>query len=160
MEKSALLAWLQEEHGQWRTFLAEIGPERMDEPGVCGDWSVKDFVAHMAGWQRRLLAHMEAAQRGEPEPPPPWPAHLKEEDDINAWICEANRGRTVEEVLEDSENVLEAYYTFIESLPDDVQIEPPWRVVTLGETRFPAGEFFDHFHDDHEAEIRDWLGQG
>lgn len=159
MEKSELVAWLQEEQAQWQAFLDEIGPERMDEPGVCGQWSVKDFVGHMSGWQRRLLAHMEAAQRGEPEPAPPWPAHLEDEDDINAWIYESNRGRTVAEVLEDSENVLQAYQAFIEGLPEDVQIEAPWRVVTLGDTRFPAGEFFDHFHDDHEAEIRAWMAR-
>jgi hypothetical protein len=29
----------------------------------------------------------------------------------------------------------------------------------LGDTRYPAGEFFDHFHNDHEPDIRAWLVQ-
>jgi hypothetical protein len=29
--------------------------------------------------------------------------------------------------------------------------------VWLGDKRFPAGEFFAHFHDDHEPDICAWL---
>jgi len=49
--------------------------------------------------------------------------------------------------------------TYIEGLPDDVLIEPAWRLVRLGDERFPAGEFFDHFHDDHETDVRAWLAR-
>jgi hypothetical protein len=84
MDKSELLNWLQEKHHQWEVFLDQIGPTRMDQPGVNGDWSMKDIVAHLTGWNRKLVASLQAAQRGEPEPPPPWPAHLQTEDEINA----------------------------------------------------------------------------
>jgi hypothetical protein len=30
-------------------------------------------------------------------------------------------------------------------------------VVWVNDQRFPAGEFFDHFHDDHEPDVRAWL---
>lgn len=157
VEKSELLNWLKQENEQWEAFLGEIGPARMEEPGVCGHWSIKDVIAHLTGWQHWLVARVQAAQQGEAEPAPPWPAQLQEEDDVNAWIYETYRGRSVNDVLDETEAVLQEYYAIIESLPDDVQIESPWRVVTLGDTRFAAGEFFDHFHDDHEAEIRAWL---
>lgn len=159
VEKSELLNWLRQENEQWEAFLGGIDPTRMEEPGVCGHWSMKDIVAHHAGWQRWLLARVRAAQQGKPEPLPPWPAELEEEDDINAWIYEANRARSLDEVLNDCREVLSAYYAAIERLPDDVQIEREWRVVTVGDMRFAAGEFFDHFHDDHEPEIRAWLAQ-
>jgi hypothetical protein len=32
-------------------------------------------------------------------------------------------------------------------------------LLCLGEKRFPVGEFFDHFHDDHEPDMRAWLAQ-
>ena len=99
MNKSELLKWLQEEDRQWEALLDQIGEARMDQPGVNGDWSMKDIVAHLTGWQRRVVANLQAAQRGEPAPPPHWPAHLEAEDDINAWIYETNRGRSVREVL-------------------------------------------------------------
>lgn len=157
MDKAELIDWLRKEHANWRSFLDEIGPQRMELPGACGAWTAKDVVAHHTGWQRRLNASIAAAQRGEAEPPPPWPAHLQEEDEINAWIYESNRERSLQDILDEEERVFRELLAVVEALPDDVQIERDWRLVHLDGRRFPAGEFFDHFHDDHEAEMRDWL---
>lgn len=162
MQKSELLNWLQEEYRQWAAFLDQIGPTRMDQPGVAGHWSIKDVIAHLTGWQRRVVANVQAAQRGEPEPPPPWPAHLEAEDDINAWIYEANRGRSVREVLEESQHVFQQLLAVIEALPADVRvehIEPAFYLVWVDGERFLPGEFFNHFHDDHEPDIRAWLSR-
>src|SRR5688572_20087050 len=71
MKKAELLNGLREEYRQWEVLLDEIGPARMDQPGVAGDWSIKDIVAHLTGWRRRTVARLQATQRSEPEPPPP-----------------------------------------------------------------------------------------
>jgi hypothetical protein len=39
---------------------------------------------------------------------------------------------------------------------------PHWlahHIVQLGGQRFSASEFFDHFHDDHEPDMRAWLAR-
>jgi len=131
----------------------------MDQPGVNGQWSIKDLVAHLTGWQPRLIARIQAAQHNEPEPPPPWPAHLQTEDEVNAWIYESNRKRSVREVLDESHQMFQQLIAVIEGLPDDVRIEQEWHLVCLGDKRFPIGEFFDHFHDDHEPDVRTWLAR-
>ena len=159
MKRSELLNGLQEEYQQWEAFLDQIGPARMDQPGVNDDWSMKDIVAHLTGWNRWLGVRLQAAQRSEPEPPPPWPAYLQTEDEINAWIYESNQGRSVREVLDESQQVFLQLFSVIEGLPAEVRIEPEWRLVRLEDKRFPAGEFFDHFHDDHEPDIRAWLAR-
>src|SRR5215207_11240537 len=120
MNKSELLHELQKEYGQWKELLDQIGPARMDRPGVTGDWSIKDIVAHLTGWQRRTVAGLQAAQRSEGEPPPPWPAHLQTDDEINAWIYESNHGRSVREVVDDSRQVFQQLLAAIEGLPDEV----------------------------------------
>lgn len=159
MKKSELLHWLQTEYQQWEAFLEQIDPARMDQPGVAGAWSIKDIVAHLTGWQPRLIARIQAAQRGEPTPPPPWPAHLQTDDEINAWIYAANHERSVREVLDEAQQVFQQLIAVIEGLPDDVRIDPAYHLVWLGDQRFPAGEFFDHFHDDHEPDVRAWLAR-
>jgi len=159
MKKSELLNWLQEEYQQWEAFLDQIGPARMDQSGVTGHWSIKDIVAHLTGWQPRLIARLQAAQRSEPEPPLPWPAHLQTDDEINAWIYAANQGRSVREVLDESHQVFQQLLTAIEGLPDDILIEPAYHIVRLNGQRFSASEFFDHFHDDHEPDMRAWLAR-
>ena len=160
MKKSELLDRLQEKYRQWEAFLGEIDPARIEQPGVNGDWSMRDILAHLTSWHRHLVARLDAAERGQPEPPPPWPAHLQTEDEINAWIYESNRGRSAREVLEDTRQVHQQLLTVLERLPDDVQIEtvePSYYLVWVNGQRFPASEFFDHFHDDHEPDVRAWL---
>jgi hypothetical protein len=162
MEKAELLNWLQEEYQQWEAFLDQTDPARMDQPGVAGHWSIKDVVAHLTGWQRSLVARLQAAQRSEPEPPPPWPAHLQTDDEINAWIYESNRGRSVREVLAETHHVHQQLLAVIAGLPDEVRIEriePAFHLVWVDDKRFLAGEFFNHFHDAHEPDIRAWLAR-
>jgi hypothetical protein len=165
MKKSELLDWLQKEYRQWEVFLDQIGPTRMDQPGVAAHWSFKDIVAHLTGWNSWLVARLQAAQRGEPETPPPWPANLQTEDEINAWIYESNRERSVGEVLEESQQVFQQLLAVIEDLPEDVRIEQlhqsgrVYQLVCLDDQRFPVGEFFDHFQEDHEPDIHAWLAQ-
>jgi hypothetical protein len=165
MNKSELLKWLQEEDQQWQALLDQIGPARMEKTGVTGDWSIKDMVSHLTGWQRVNLARLQAAQRSEPEPPRPWPAHLQTDDEVNAWIYETNRGRSVSEVLDEAHHIFQQTLAVVEGLPDDAQIElvqqggKVYHPVWLGGQRFPPGEFFYHFHDDHEPDIRAWLAQ-
>lgn len=164
MNKPDLIHWLQAQQRQWEAFLEAFGSTRMDQPDVTGPWSMKDVVAHLTGWNHHLVARLQAAQRGEPEPSPPWPAHLQDEDHINAWIYEANRGRSVSDVLDESHLIFQRLLASIESLPEDVRIDTieassdrEFYLVWVGDKRFPVGEFFDHFRDDHEPDIRAWL---
>ena len=159
MTKSELLDWLKEQYKQWERLLDQIGPARMEQPGVNAEWSMKDIVAHLTGWNRWLVTRLQAAARGEPEPPPLWPAHLQTDDEINAWIYESYRGRSLREVLDETQRVFQELFGVIAGLPDEVRIEPEWHLVWLGDQRFPAGEFFDHFRDDHEPDVRAWLEQ-
>ncbi len=166
MNKAELVHWLQTEQQQWEALLTQVGVERMEQPGVNGQWSMKDLVAHMTGWNRRLAAYMQAAQRGEPEPPPPWPAHLQDGDEINAWIYEAYHGRPAQAVLDEARQTIQQGITVLASLPDDTPIEADhdaagkaYYRVRIGGVRFPPGEFFEHFHDDHEANVRAWLAR-
>ena len=98
MDKSGLQNWLHESYEKWEAFLDQFGTARMDEPGVAGHWSMKDIIVHLTGWDQYVVAHVQAARRGEPEPPPPWPADLQNDDEINAWLYERNHGRSVDEI--------------------------------------------------------------
>ncbi|MGE5378977.1 MAG: ClbS/DfsB family four-helix bundle protein [Bacteroidota bacterium] len=160
MNKSELINHLQAEYQNWEAFLDQIGSARMDLPGVNGDWSMKDIVAHLTGWNRWLVARVRAALGGEPEPPPPWPSQLGSDDEINAWIHEHYRNFSVQEVMEETDYGLQQLLVLMEGLPEDVRIEhvePALHLVWIGEERYPVSEFFDHFRDDHEADVRAWL---
>lgn len=162
MNKSDLLNGLQEKNRQWEDLVRSIGPDRMEQPGANGDWSMKDLIAHLTGWNQRLVQHIQAALQGKPEPPPPWPAHLQDEDMINAWIYETNRERSLRAILDETRQVNQQIFALMESLPEEAaveRVEPDYDLVWIGGTRFPPGEFFEHFQDDHEANVRAWLAK-
>jgi hypothetical protein len=159
MEKSELLNGLKEEYQQWEILLDQIGPEYMDQPGVTEHWSIKDIVAYLTVWRRRTVARLQAAQCSEPEPPPPWPAHLQTDDEINAWIYEANHERSVSEVLDESHQVFQQLLEAIEELPDEVLKDPVRHLPWLEGQPFNASEFFSHFHKEHELDMRAWLAR-
>jgi hypothetical protein len=158
MNKAELLSGLQEEYQNWQALLDEIGPARMDQPGVAGHWSIKDIVSHLTGWRRRTVARLQAVQRGQPEPPPPWPAHLQTDDEINAWIYQSRQGSSVREVLDESHQVFQQLLAAIEGIPEEVLADVhrfPW----LEGQPFSAAAFFAHFHEEHETDMRTWLAR-
>jgi hypothetical protein len=158
MTKTTLLADLQREQEQWEALLAQIGESRMDQGGVAGEWSIKDIVAHLTGWRRRTVARLQAAQRSEAEPPPPWPAHLHTDDEINAWIYQTNRDRPVREVLDDSRQVFQQLVAIIEAFPE-AELLDPHRFAWMEGAPLSAAALFGHFHEEHEPDMRAWLAR-
>lgn len=165
MNKSELLDWLQAEHQEWESLLQRIGPVHMDEAGVNGDWSFKDLIAHLIPDGLRCVASLQAVLRNEPEPPPPWPAHLQNDDEINAWIYETNHDRSVRQILDESHQMFQQLFGVVNGLPDEVEIdtvpqgERMHYFVRLGDQRIQPGYIFDHFHEDHEQDVRAWLAR-
>lgn len=123
-----------------------------------GDWTFKDLAAHLSFWVERTIARIEAGPGG--NAPTPWPASMGSEDEIddwdevNAWIHEQHRDRPLRDVLADMDRSYERLVVLIETMPEE-------DLMTPGRFGFDGplveGEFFGHFHDEHEPSVRDWL---
>src|ERR687884_707181 len=100
-DRQDLVDKIRKEQRAWRDLVTEVGRDRMNEPGPMGAWTFKDLVSHLAGWRNRTLGRLEAAARGQPEPAAPWPAHMRDDDTINAWIRDRDRARSLDDVLAD-----------------------------------------------------------
>jgi len=154
--KAQLLNDLQVEQAQWEALLQDIGESNMTQPGVAGEWSIKDVVAHLTGWRRRTLARFQAELRHETLPPPPWPQQLQTDDDINAWIYEANRDRPLADVLSDSRDVFAQLVETLGAFPEEDLLDPTRFSWLEGEPP-TAAALFGHFHEEHEPDMRAWL---
>jgi len=156
MRRAELLAELNSEQKAWEGLLAQIGEDRMDKPGVQGEWSIKDIVAHLTAWRRRTVGRLEAVAKGQPEPKPQWPSDLQDDDAINAWFHERDRSRSVRDVLSESRAVFQKLTSAIEKIPEEKLDDPksfPW----MQGTPLSGAAVFSHFHDEHEADMRAWL---
>lgn len=157
--KPELIAAVRADRQFWRDLVAEVGPDRLNQPGPMGEWTFGDMAGHLVGWRDRTIARLEAAARGEPDPPPPWPAELAQMDDdddsINAWIHERHAGRSSEELVADYDASYERLARALESLPDDVLSDPeafPWAGGPLVDV-----DFTGHLHEEHLPSVRAWL---
>jgi hypothetical protein len=161
--KQELLEQIERERAFWEGLVAEVGEERMLEPGATGDWTFKDVVAHLNGWRSKTLARLDAARQGKTPAAPPWPAELSEEDDvdeINAWIQQANRDRSLQQVLGE-------YQRSFQHMRDAVTALSERDLTEAGRYAWLEGEplasvitaSFGHLHEEHEPVLRAWLDQ-
>jgi len=113
-----------------------------------------------------VVARIQAAVRGQPERPPPWPVNLQNDDELNGWFYEHNHERPASAVLADTDQLFQRLFAVLDEMPNDTRVEivrtddgrefyPVW----IGGKRYPICEFFDHFRDDHEQGIRAWLAK-
>jgi hypothetical protein len=140
----------------WRDLVAAVGSGLTEQPGAMGDWSFRDLAGHLAAWRNRRCAQLEAAARGEADPPAPWPAELDADDPINAWIRDHDRDRSSEELIADYDASFERLAAAIEALPEPLFEDPaafPW----MAGTAVRDSDFTSHLHEEHAPLVREWL---
>lgn len=156
--KSDLVSAIHADQQFWRGLVAEVGPDRLNEPGPMGEWTFGDLAGHLLGWRNRTISRLEAAGRGEPDPAPPWPAELDDDDEINAWIHEQHAGRSPEQNVADYDASYDRLVAAIEAIPEAKAHDAaafPW----IGEPLVNV-DFSGHLHDEHVASVRAWLDKG
>jgi len=100
---------------EWRelqTTLSRLHPGQWMQPELEGGRSIKDMLAHLTAWERRMLEWLDASYRGlTPERPAPgmtW----NDLDRLNQLTFDENRDRRLEQVQQEAEaehaKVLEA----------------------------------------------------
>ena len=155
--REGLLRRIEAERDQWRALVEAIGEARMEEPGPVGSWSFKDLAAHLTGWRERTIRRLEAPPGA--EPPPPWPADLTEDDAINDWIYERSRDRPLPEVLAEADQSFAHLAAAVRALPEP-DLSTPGRFAWMEGQAVAEGDFFGHFHEEHEDAVRAWLAEG
>jgi hypothetical protein len=160
--KEAALRRINDEHAAWNALVAEVGEERMNEPGPMGEWTFKDLTSHLTGWRDYSISRFEAVLRGESDAPFPWPPVLTTDDEINSWIHDTYKDKPLAEVLSDHNATWDRLRTVIQEMPEELLTDPdgfPWMEgEAVGET-LASGLFFGHLHEEHEPAVREWLDQ-
>lgn len=154
--KQEILDTLTSNWQEWENLLNQIGRERLTEPGVTGEWSVKDIAAHLAAWEERAALWTEGIRTNTKPPPAPWSRGLSE-DEENASIYEMNRSRSLDDVLNGARTIRQRLMDGIRALSEDeVAVH---KVEWLGDRTFAdalSGNSYEHYRD-HAALIETWL---
>src|SRR3954468_20951072 len=68
----ALLGRIEEAWRQLFAALDDIPEDRLSDPGVIGDWSLKDLFGHLAFWDEHAVVEIERALAGLPREDNAW----------------------------------------------------------------------------------------
>ncbi|MCH8341606.1 MAG: ClbS/DfsB family four-helix bundle protein [Chloroflexi bacterium] len=143
------------DRAEWERVLAEVGEDRMLEPGLPGGWSVKDTIAHVNWYEREMVRLLEK--------PPLTRSELWElpTDARNVPIYEAGKDQPLEQVLTESNQLFERLWALVSELPDEDLVDcsrfkqmpeegEPWKVI--------ASNTYEHYRQ-HIPDIRAWLSE-
>jgi hypothetical protein len=82
-----------------------------------GTWSVKDIIAHIAGWQHQMAAAMERMARG--ERPAPEGVDYSDSDTWNARFASAMEAQSPATVVADLRQSFATYKRAAQGIPED-----------------------------------------
>jgi hypothetical protein len=150
MEKSQLLKRLGRSWEDFQASYAGLSRSVLLAPGVAGDWSVRDIIAHVTWWEEEALKHLPLILAG--GRPPRYSVTYGGIDSFNAQMTELKRHLSLSEVLRQQEDTHRRLIDFIEGAPDDQLIR---------ETRFRHRlrlDTYSHYRE-HVEMIRQWRAQ-
>ncbi len=81
--KMQMLVTLKEEFDRWEEFLNGLSEDQITLPNVFDEWSIKDVIAHLTGWQQLSVARLEASlEKNQPKYPEWFPGQDPGDDEL------------------------------------------------------------------------------
>lgn len=164
MNKREFLAVLQSERADFERVLNGVEPDRMKIPGVSGDYSIKDILAHLEAYDRALVVWLENARAGQVYVDPVLDG--PDLDARNAVVYAAHRDKSAAEITASFRQTLDELESAIKALTEEELLNADltaWFVVPRWQTkrelyRCIANDSYEH-HRQHLPDIEQWLEQ-
>lgn len=118
-EKTAILARLDAAHAAFDSALRRVPLATLEQPGLWGEWTLKDLVAHIAFWHRVGLERLQKFGVGE------WDSVTWYDDgeEVNATVYRSNKDQPAADILETYATTFLAFRTAVRTLPAAVYAE-------------------------------------
>jgi hypothetical protein len=118
MDRSKLLKNLD---AAWNALLesyAGLSDAEMMQPGVIGDWSVKDIITHVTSWEEEALIHLPTILAG--KRPPRYSVKYGGIDAFNAQVMAQKRTLSLAKVLRQRDETHRRLIDFIQRVPEEL----------------------------------------
>jgi len=147
MKKQQLLSKLEQGWATFKESYAGLTYEQLVAPGVTGDWSVKDILAHVSWWEEEALKHLPTILQG--GRPPRYSVLYGGIDAFNARMTEQKRSLALSEVLRQLDEIHLRLVEYLQSAPEEQ---------FTSETRFRRRLRLDTYghYAIHAQAIREW----
>jgi hypothetical protein len=150
MDRSQLLKRLDKAWQAFKESYAGLSDAELMEPGVTGDWSVRDIIAHVTWWEEEALTYLPLILNG--RKPPRYSVTYGGIDAFNAQRTEQKSDLSLSEVLWQREDTHRRLVDFIQGVSEDQFAR---------ETRFRHRLRLDTYshYPQHAEAIRRWREQ-
>ncbi len=147
MEKQQLMNKLEQAWESFKESYAGLSDEQLVEPGVTENWSVKDIIAHVSGWEEEALKYLPGILQG--IRPPRYSVVYGGIDAFNAQTIERKRSLPLSEVRKQLDETHYRLVEYIQSVPEEQ---------FTSETRFRRRLRLDTYshYPIHARAIREW----
>jgi len=157
--KSDLLTSIRRERAALDAVIARVG-DRLTEPALEGERSVKDVLAHISAWEKIAMALVRNNQPLQEPAPGETGASA---DPINGKVFEDNRSRPAADILAESQRTYSELIAMVESMSEEqltavlgagqqgAEHSPPAAAVIRGNT--------DEHYREHTDQIERWLSK-
>ena len=155
MKKEEILDALEDEREQFLEAIEGLSDETLQEPGVLGEWSIKDLMSHISAWEAELVKLLWQVQQG--QKPSSIHFSMPNKDEINRQWYQDTRSRPLDRVYADFQAVRKQTTRRIEAISDKVLNDAqryPW-LNSHPLWSWVANDSFRH-EDEHIAHIREW----
>ncbi len=147
VDRVRILKRLDAEWEALKASYAGLATNEMLEPGVTGDWSVRDIIAHVTWWEEEALTHLPLILAG--GRPPRYSVAYGGIDAFNAARTEQKRGLSLAEVLRQRDRTHDRLIDYVHAISSDQLV---------GESRIRRRlrlDTYGHYRL-HAAAIREW----
>ncbi len=117
MTREQLLARIDAAWAAFQNSYSGLADERLVEPGVAGDWTVKDVIAHVTWWEEEALTHLPHIVEG--GRPPRYSVTYGGIDAFNALMSERKQALSLAEVLRQAAETHERLIAYVGSVPEE-----------------------------------------
>ena len=157
MNKTEVLEALENGREEFLDLIEGLSEQELQQPGVAGDWSIKDILAHLSRWEGELVKLLWQAGQGSGTPSTMQFSPV-DVDEINARWWAQSRDRPLESVLGDFHAVRTQTMRRVEAFSNQDLTDPkrfPW---SEGKPlwEWVEGDSFGH-EAEHAEQIRGWV---
>ena len=145
-----LVEELQRERDSFFEALEAVSPESMTTPGLVGEWSAREIIAHLGYWAGHAVEAIHAVEQGRAEP------DESDTDAVNETVARVARSTDLGTVRKREAASIEALAERLRALnPALLSMELPEGDTLLDAVR---GDGADHYRD-HAEQLRSVLGE-
>jgi hypothetical protein len=154
MTKDELIQKIESEWDNLQASLDGLTEEQMHQPGVVGEWTIKDILAHITAWQTRLITTLFKAERGVT---PEMTEAGKTVDQMNEKFYREMKDRSFDQVWDDLDSSYHQLLSRLEGWKEKDLFDPKRFKWMKGDpfAAYIAGDSYEHY-EEHAAQIRAW----